>query len=626
MKPSGEHIHNKDNKKGKHTHDFEELGEEGIKLLIKGKLKNIPEVSFKKPKTEKQKKEAKEKREQTKQEKKDELNKLVEEIEKNFEKFQGTKQIAQQQTQQQIPIYIPQYTQPIGKNLNVENLTEINNMILEKENELKEYYETQFKQKWSEIEDNYKELEDRALQEDREKAFLINEQPVLPEIKPIPQPPSVIDDFELIQTPETPPIQTDFQQPDPNKQSLSDNVIDLLDIFDKEMLQKFKNTEKRNETLEIINTQQQELIDTKTNQLEQLNETINLMEQSVNLSKSDIDRLENELLNKFNEIKLLTDENEKLEKMKEAEILSIQLDGANNIAQLTEELGKVADERDNIQEELETLKLLNIEKPSPAEENIIEDNKSQAERLLLEVDDDNKRKREFLEKYISSNKIPKNKNRLDQLYLISNILIEAKGENFLKQNLDNILNKNPQITQKNLNIELYKIRQELESEEEQLQKQIINEMIEESNNEERLKILSDLESQRLEILTSIEQEKEKINEVEDDIEENEKNLRDFIREYETLILTIETEFENIGISDITEINKIEDEGDKEQLLSFFEYIDETKNKLEELINNIKNKLENGKILLDRKNIQMLEFKEDLTLINNKIEKLKKELL
>ena len=74
MKPSGNHFHSKSNIEGKHTHDEieEELGDEGLKLIVKGSLKNIPNFSIKKPKTNKQKKEAKEKRESKKEEKKKE--------------------------------------------------------------------------------------------------------------------------------------------------------------------------------------------------------------------------------------------------------------------------------------------------------------------------------------------------------------------------------------------------------------------------------------------------------------------------------------------------------------------------------------------------------------------------
>jgi len=161
MKPSGKHKHDKQNELGEHTHDYEELDDEGLKLIVKGKLKNLPNFSFKKPKTEKQKKEAEEKKEEKKKNKKEQLNELIDTIENNFSKFQSKKQIAQQTSGSSIPIpiYIPQYTQPTGKNLNVETLTEINDMILKKENELKQYYEKEYKKSFSEVDRQYSQME-----------------------------------------------------------------------------------------------------------------------------------------------------------------------------------------------------------------------------------------------------------------------------------------------------------------------------------------------------------------------------------------------------------------------------------------------------------------------------------
>ena len=161
MKPSGKHKHDKENEFGEHTHDYEDLDDEGLKLIVKGKLKNLPNFSFKKPKTEKQKKDAEEKKEEKKKNKKEQLNELIDTIENNFSKFQSKKQIAQQVSGSSvpIPIYIPQYTQPTGKNLNVETLTEINDMILKKENELKQYYEREFKKSFTEVDKQYNQME-----------------------------------------------------------------------------------------------------------------------------------------------------------------------------------------------------------------------------------------------------------------------------------------------------------------------------------------------------------------------------------------------------------------------------------------------------------------------------------
>ena len=161
MKPSGKHKHDKQNELGEHTHDYEELDDEGLKLIVKGKLKNLPNFSFKKPKKEKKKKEAEEKKEEKKKNKKEQLNELIDTIENNFSKFQSKKQIAQQTSGSSIPIpiYIPQYTQPTGKNLNVETLSEINDMILKKENELKQYYEREFKKSFTEVDRQYNQME-----------------------------------------------------------------------------------------------------------------------------------------------------------------------------------------------------------------------------------------------------------------------------------------------------------------------------------------------------------------------------------------------------------------------------------------------------------------------------------
>mgnify|MGYP003154437148 FL=1 len=161
MKRSGNHKHDKDNSEGLHTHQYEDLDDEGLKLIVKGKLKNLPNFSFKKPKTEKQKKEAEDKKEEKKKNKKEQLNELIDTIENNFSKFQSKKQIAQQTSNSSIPIpiYIPQYTQPTGKNLNIETLTEINDMILKKENELKQYYEREFKKSFSEVDRQYSQME-----------------------------------------------------------------------------------------------------------------------------------------------------------------------------------------------------------------------------------------------------------------------------------------------------------------------------------------------------------------------------------------------------------------------------------------------------------------------------------
>jgi hypothetical protein len=632
MKPSGQHKHDKKNELGKHTHNFDELGEEGIKLLVKGNLENIPEISFKKPKSEKEKKEAKEKKETKKENKKNELNQLVEEIEKNFEKFQGTKQIAQQQTQQQIPIYIPQYTEPTGRNLNVGNLTEINNMILEKENELREYYEEQFKEKWSEIEDNYKILEDKALEEDKEIAF---RDPILPQTNLTPppiyqqeeEPPKFIDDFEVVQKPSaelTPSQEFEYETP---RKSFADNVVDLLEIFDDEMLNKYKNINKKNETLKEINEEQDKLINSKQTQLDQLNETIKIMEQSVNLSKNDINKLENELINKMNEIQNLTDENEKLQKMKEAEILSLQLNSSEDINELQEQLQKVKDEKKETQQELETLKLLNTKIDSDSED-LQDINISPAEEQLINFDLDNDSRTLLLRQYLPSNLIPKQKNRMIKLYeIMVEILNRLGNDDGLRNEIKTILNNNSNITQTNFITQLSEIFDAKRFvAEEQLQNQIISERVAEAENEEFISIINEIDEQLITIQNEFNELQNRRKSRVDEIKEFESNLEELIDEYETLIFTLETAFSDAGINNINEINIIDDEHERENLIALNNYIIEQKETIQPFIEEIKDKLLTMKLELDKLEIELKFKKEDINITKKRSDNAKKRLL
>lgn len=610
-----------------------EKGEEGIKLLVKGKLKDIPEISFKKPKTEKQKKEAKEKKETKKENKKNELNNLVEEIENNFEKFQSKKQIAQQSAQQPIPIYIPQYTAPTGRNLNVENLTEINNMILEKENELKEFYEEEFKKKWDEIEESYIELENRALEEDKEIAIRepeipTIEPPVLPTIEPVPQPPSVIDDFELLPKPAELTPSQEFEYEAPQK-SFADNVVDLLGIFDEEVLNKYKNMNPKLEKLTEINEEQDKLINSKQEQLNELNETIGLMENSINLSKGDIDKLESDLINRMNEIRSLTDENEKLKKMKEAEILSLQLNSSEDINELQEQLKIVEEERDKTIEELNSLKFMNIfdsENKTEEQEQVIQMNVSQAEQKLINDDIDNDVKTQFLRQYIDERLIPKQINVLDTMYETMNEILNRLGDDGLRDRIKTIIGTDKKIKQKKFIDELIKnklsVIQQFKNEE-ALQNQIILERVEEAENEEKIKIITESEEMLLKIKKEYEELTAKKNENEEEIKQFENDLEEYIDEYESLVFTFETSLENANIEDIDEIDEIEDELEREQLLSLFTYIKEQKETLEPVIDDIKEKLLNRKLELDQNEITLLGLEEEIENLEKRVDNARK---
>jgi len=58
----------------------------------------------------------------------------------------------------------------------------------------------------------------------------------------------------------------------PEEESIEDKVLGLLNIFDDEVLTKFKDANPKIETLEKLNEEQQQIIDAKQNQLDQLTE------------------------------------------------------------------------------------------------------------------------------------------------------------------------------------------------------------------------------------------------------------------------------------------------------------------------------------------------------------------
>ena len=518
MKKSGNHKHDKDNIEGLHSHEYEELEEEGIKLLVKGKLKNVPEISFKKPKTEKQKKDAKETREAKKQNKKNELTQLVEDIEKNFDKFQGKKQLAQQGVQQTIPIYIPQYTPPSGKNLNTDYLSEINNMILEKENELKEYYEKEFNQKWSEIEEAYNILEDKEVERIRQKAVEIT-----PQLTPSQQTTEVIPEKLEIIPQLTPSQQTEVI---PEEESLEDKVVGLLDLFDNEVLSKFREADPQLKNLEELNEEQQEIIDTKEIELKKQQQLI-----------EDIKEERNQLLKEMEMIPMMEQEYaEALQQIQEREDIIFELNGVV----------------DKTKEELDNLKFMNQFKEDRTEEQqkLIDENiTSPAEQQLIKRDIENSTEYLALSSLgIPKNLIPLQKTKLRDLYLLVrktneeelNFILETKPKS-QKQFYQQLSTPRKDI------LEIIKKKEEEErQQEEERQKQIIDEMVETAESEELSENLFKITQELVLIQKSINKKQNEIQKKKDEIriltqniEEVNEMIDELVTEYENLILTLE---------------------------------------------------------------------------------------
>ena len=187
---SGKHKHGN----GKHKHKkellIEKLGKEGIKLMVKGKLKHIPNISIKQPN--------KKPRDYSK--KKEDLAEIAKEIQKNIKEFEGKKNVVERvmggggggaggsagsvsiQMPQQVPVHIPQFSVPENPSRN--NLNDINNVVLEAENELREFFEEQTNLPFLQIEEIYEEnpdnfddlpsiepnIEDDILPEDEDEA------------------------------------------------------------------------------------------------------------------------------------------------------------------------------------------------------------------------------------------------------------------------------------------------------------------------------------------------------------------------------------------------------------------------------------------------------------------------
>ena len=156
---SGKHKHGN----GKHKHNkqlIDELDKEGIKLLVKGKLKHVPNITIRQPN----------KKPRDNSKKKEDLEQIAKEIKKNIKEFEGKKNVVERvmgggnggaggTVSVQVPVHIPQFSVPENPSKN--NLNDINNTVLESENDLREYYEQQNPgRSFLEIEEIYEENPD----------------------------------------------------------------------------------------------------------------------------------------------------------------------------------------------------------------------------------------------------------------------------------------------------------------------------------------------------------------------------------------------------------------------------------------------------------------------------------
>jgi len=390
-------------------------------------------------------------------------------------------------------------------------------------------------------------------------------------------------------------------------------------------------------------------------------------------------------MEKINEINQLEDENLKIKKIKEAEILSIQLDSANNITELTDELKKVADEKDRVEKELESIKFMNEYDRDVVidAEDIVYENTSVAEKKLLEKDD---RRTNYLRDSLSipERLIPeiKNEKKLNKMFDNFQNLEAMLGRNELNIKIKKILSDDPDITSTRFTNKIKKLIESLEKEEEleleenefdrylsmtnlqqeyDIPERLIPELKDKENLDEMLntfenledmiggdklnnkinKILSDnpnitqsefkskytalfeeVQRQPQEQLQPEERQKqidrqirkaeiderfnktveieslqnkikkkqELIKNQQENIIEIEEELDQLINEYESLIFTFDEALEAAGIENISEIDEIDNERQRESLITLYKYINETKEQLVDPIELAKKKI------------------------------------
>jgi hypothetical protein len=695
---------------------IDKLGKEGIKLLVKGKLKHIPNITIRQP--------SKKTRDYSK--KKEDLEEIAREIKKNIKEFEGKKNVVERvmggggssssggSVSVQVPVHIPQFSVPENPSKN--NLNDINNTILETENDLREFYEKENEgRSFLEIEEIYEDnpdefddlpdLEaidqgetdilpedenesDRMIREaenenisqpvnddinrlrelfqdmrDRPSGIPIIEEPesdddnqqlaiepapeqlaiepppdnhMNQDIQYLPPPPTQIlrpvqqnlDDWteipDYLQLP--PSILSNVYRPPPSR-SLIDNISDVVDIAEGTILNWFSEPKPRklalNQSqteyeaydrtdddaklyLEQINNEQDELIELKNQELKEKEELLNDMQSVNKFNEEDLNNLENEIGEKISVIENMKDGKEKDDKIKEAQILSLQLEGFEKQEELRDTIQALNLEVDDTKNELDNLKILQkpsklgLNKSQNEFENITQFQLSRDEEEQLEI----KRNREIEAEKITNNfqqlgirhnlggfnniiKLEQlrqeiNDNELFTLYaesIYENEGNDVKVKTFINQ-MRNIINR-PNSAISNRNFE----------EEEELQRQIIKERVNEDEYENNQAIINQIKNDIDNNKTELDKKKTTIENKINELEIYTQDLNEVESEYDNLVSTLELEFQRNDINSIEEIDEIEDERDRENILALWSYINVESKELNDYIQEMKNRIE-----------------------------------
>ena len=387
----------------------------------------------------------------------------------------------------------------------------------------------------------------------------------------------------------------------------------MLNVVNDDVLEKFKVNDAEILRLEDMNNQQDEIIQAKQNEIRELNNMVVDMNKALNLTDEEKNMMEIQYGNLQFELENITNENVKIRKQKEAEILRLQLAGSENILELQEQIKLVKNERDQSLIELRNFEMIQKNRGENFPEDIPE-NLSPAEKRLIERDIVNSIEfTELLNRGVPRFLIPKTRTRLSVFSGLIN--------NLDNQQLKFILKTNPK-TQTQLREEIQKLNNDplymerLTNEMTQNIQQVAQEMEAEEDSEIESQNLFDIENSINTIKNNIDNRQNTINKKNEELKEliltfetTDTEVEELITEYMSLIDTLGTSFEDNDISNIDEISKIENQRDRESLLALYNYVNDNKTILEEAITDMKQKINknNEKIELMRGEITIEEI-------------------
>lgn len=611
---SGRHKHGD----GEHTHNEllpDKLGKEGIKLIIKGDLKNLPNISFKEKKPKK-------KRDNTK--KKDDLEKLVKTIESKINEFEGKKQIVERvlssggNTIQQVPVYIPQFSVP--EKPSRDDLNDIINEVFDAENNLREYYEQTTNQPYTEIEAIF----------ENEQGQNINPDDDLPELEENIEEnvPDLIESEPLIDT-----VSEIVSIPENNIMNwFRDNTPRPLELNQAETeFQAYDRTEDDNKLfLENMNKEQNELIELKKIELEEKENILKQMTDVVKLSEKDYLLLEDEYASKIQIIEILEDGKDRDDKIKEQEILKLKLDASKNQDELQDTIDILKKDIDNTSTQLETYKKMNPPKLS-LQSRI--DESIDMNQFVLTSDEEVKleiqREKDALAMRLSANFQRlgithniggyNNTVRLEELReRIGDELFIYATQKIYGEYTDNIqvkefINRMMELTDRADENQFIYARPIPPNEFENLEPEI-EEVIDENLEIQRQLDEDKLELNKLETILELETE---------EYENNLNQLEQLKQEYELLVDSLETAVEEAGIDDIDQISVVEDERERINLLYLWNYILEQQRDLDETIKDNSLRLLSDKENIDKLKLEYLQKRDIYDNEKNKVTKTKK---